>query len=235
MANSVRNNPGTESTSNVEPAELDINPLDQILPVYEQNKKTISTVLTVVLVGALLFVVYQYWWKAPNEEKASAAMAMPQLYFQVDSVNLALNGDGKNPGFAKLETKYAGTSAGNLAHYYAGICYLKMGDFKKAIKSLKDFDGKGTVLSAQANGSIGIAYMESGDKTNAIEYFKKATADKEDILVTPLYLYHLGLAYMANNQANEAKATFKRIRDEYPRSLYAREMDKELAKMGDIE
>ena len=159
---------------------------------------------------------------------------MPQLYMQVDSLNLALNGDGKNLGFSKLAKKYDGTAAGNMAHYYEGACYLKMGDFKKAITAFKEFDGKGTVLAYQAWGSLGVAYLESGDKANAIEYLKKATAG-DDGLITPMYLYHLGLAYEASGKTNEAKDAFKRIRDEYPRSINARDMDKELAKMGVLE
>jgi len=109
-----------------------------------------------------------------------------------------------------------------------------MGDFKNAIKSLNEFDGKGTLLAYQAWGTTGIAYMENGDKGKAIEYFKKATGNKEDALLTPVYLYHLGLAYQANGQGNEAKETFKRIKDEYPRSIYARDMDKELARLGEL-
>jgi len=79
-----------------------------------------------------------------------------------------------------------------------------------------------------------MAYMETGDKKNAIESFKKATANKEDGLVTPMYLYQLGLAYEADGKTAEAKETFKRIRDEYPRSANARDMDKELAKLGEL-
>ena len=108
------------------------------------------------------------------------------------------------------------------------------GDFKKAIKALSAFDGKGTVLANQASGMLGMAYMETGDKKNAIESFKKATANKEDGLVTPMYLYQLGLAYEADGKTAEAKETFKRIRDEYPRSANARDMDKELAKLGEL-
>ena len=69
---------------------------------------------------------------------------------QADSLNMALNGDGKNAGFIKIGKKYGGTAAGNIAHYYEGICYLKMGDYKNAIKALKDFDGKGTMMGRQA-------------------------------------------------------------------------------------
>ena len=233
MANSARTQPGVEKEAKV--IEDTTNPLDNVTLLYEKHKKTISTVATVVIVAVVGYFGYEKWYKAPGEEKAAAALAMPQLYFQADSMNMALNGDGKNPGFVKIEKKFEGTAAANLAHYYAGIAYLKTGEFKKAIKCLSDFDGKGTLLATNAYGALGEAYMESGEKAKAIEYFKKATADKEDILITPMYLYQLGLAYEANGQANEAKESFKRIRDEYPRSSHARDMDKELAKMGDLD
>ncbi len=137
-------------------------------------------------------------------------------------------------GFTKIAKKYDGTAAGNLAHYYEGVCYLKMGDYKNAIKSLKKFDGKGTMVGYMADGLLGEAYMESGDNAKAIESFKKATADKNDGLVTPMFLYQLGLAYASNGNNNDAIAAFKRIRDEYPRSMQARDMDKELARLGSL-
>ena len=231
MANSARNQPGVERKS-AAAQEPEINPLDNLQVLFEKQKKTLSTVLTVVVVAVAGYFGYEKLYKGPGEEKASAALAMPQLYFQADSMNLALNGDGKNLGFAKIEKKYPGTSAANLASYYEGIAYLKTGDFKKAIKSLQDFDGKGTTLAYNAWGALGQAYMEDGNKAKAIEYLKKATENKEDGLITPLYLYQLGLVYEADGKNNEAKEAFMRIRDEYPRSIHARDMDKELAKLG---
>ena len=92
------------------------------------------------------------------------------------------------------------------------------------------------MVGNMAAGLLGEAYMENGETANAIESFKKATANKEDNLITPMYLYQLGLAYEAANNTNEAKAAFKRIRDEYPKSMQARnnDMDKELARLGDV-
>jgi len=235
MANSARNAPGTTPAVPEETVVYeDSNALETVQVFYEKRKKTISTVTTAILVVVVGYFGYMKMYKEPNDEKAAAAMYWPSLYFQADSLNLALNGDGKNLGFSKLSSKYSGTPAGNIAHYYEGVCYLKMGDFPKAIKALESFDGKGTTLGHQAQGALGMAYMESGNSAKAIENFKKATENKEDGLVTPLYLYHLGLAYQAAGQANEAKEAFKRIKNEYPRSLQAKDMDKELAKMGEL-
>jgi len=231
MANSARNQPGAVRAAKQEP---ETDPLEAVQGFYETNKKMITTVGAVVLSVVVLYFGYTRLYKAPNEEKAATAMSYPQMFFAADSLNMALNGDGKNPGFTKIAKKFSGTAAGNLACYYEGVCYLKMGDFKNAIKSLKEFDGKGTMVGSMAAGLLGDAYMESNDNAKAIESYKKATADKEDNLVTPLYLYRLGIAYQAAGNTNEAKAAFKRIRDEYPKSMQARDIDKELARLGEL-
>ena len=233
MANSARNQPGVPGNT-ARKGQEEPNPLDTLQVFYENNKKVISTVTTIVLVIVVGYLGYTKLYKGPAEDKAATALAWPQLAFQVDSLNLALNGDGKNLGFIKIAKKYDGTAAGNLANYYEGVCYLKMGNPKDAIKSLEAFNGKGTMLAYQAWGLLGDAYMESGNSAKAIESFKKAVSDKDYMFITPMYLYHLALAYEASNQANDAKAAFMRIRDEYPKSLQARDMDKELAKLGQL-
>jgi len=229
MANSARNQPGAEPVT----VEEDINPMDNAQVFYEKNKKPITTITTIVLIAAALGIGYKFY-KGPAEEKAAAKLAVPQMFFQADSLSMALNGDGKNPGFIKIAKQYEGTAAGNLALYFEGACYLKMGNYKDAIKALESFDGKGTTVAYQAWGALGEAYMESGNTAKAIDNFKKATGDKDNALLTPLYLYQLGMAYATTGNANDAKAAFKRIRDEYPRSMQARDMDKELARLGDI-
>jgi tetratricopeptide (TPR) repeat protein len=235
MANSARNQPGVERTERITSVEQDSNPLDKLQGFYETNKKAISTITTIILVVVVGYLAYTRLIKGPQEEKASAAMSYPQTYFMMDSLNLALNGDGQHPGFSKLAKKYDGTSSGNLAHYYEGICYLKMGDFKNAIKSLKEFDGKGTMVAYQAWGALGEAYKESGDNNNAIESFKKATGDKDNTMITPMYLYQLGIAYEDGGKSKDAVDAFKRIRDEFPRSMQARDVEKELARLGQVD
>ena len=232
MANRARTQAGVTSKAS---REQDINPFDKLTEFYEEKKNVINTSVSVVLVLVVGYFVYTKMIKAPNEEKAANALTYPQMYFQADSLNLALNGDGKHKGMEKVAKQFSGTNAGNLASYYEGVAYLKMGEFPKAIKALQDFDGHGTLLAYQAWGALGEAYLETGNKGKAIENFKKATSDKDDVLLTPMYLYQLGLAYIANNQTKEAKDAFKRIRDEYPKSMQARDVEKELARLGDID
>jgi len=227
MANTVRNKPGAERITAEE-----TNPLNDIQSRYEQNKKPINTVLTIVVLAIVGFFGYKKLIQEPKENKAFTAISYPQTFFQQDSLNKALNGDGQHLGFLKIIKKYSGTKAANLANYYAGICYLQMHDPKTAIKYLKEFDAHGTNVEFVANGALGDAYMESGNTKEGLEYYNKAASNKDDNLLTPMYLNRLGMAYEMSNQPDKAKEAYKRIRDEYPQSQQAREMDKNLARLG---
>jgi tetratricopeptide (TPR) repeat protein len=232
MANSARTQPGVETERVIE--TKDTESLENVQVFYEKNKKPITGIALIVVGIVVAYFGYTKLYKGPAEEKAAAALFYPEQYFAADSLNMALNGDGKNPGFIKVASKFSGTAAANLSKYYMGLCYLKMDDFGNATKALEGFDGKGTMVAYQAWGALGDAYMGSGNAAKAIDYYKKATEDKDNVLITPQYLYKLGLAYAATGKTNEAKDAFKRIRDEYPRSTQSRDIDKELARMGEL-
>ncbi len=206
--------------------------LEKIALAYENKKKTINTVVIAIALAVAGFFAYKYLVQQPNEEKASVAMMRAEQMFSIDSVNLALNGDAQNAGFLKIINKFEGTASANVAHFYAGSCYMKMGDYANAIKQLKAFDAKGTVLEHAKSGLLGDAYMENKDIKNAIENFNAATVDADDDVYTPMYLQRLAIAYEKNNQLEDAKKAYIRIRDEFPRSFQSRDVEKSLAMLG---
>lgn len=209
-----------------------LEPLEKIAATYESKKKVINTAIVAVVVAVGGFFAYKYLVVAPKEEKAAIAMIGAEQMFQRDSINLALNGNGSSAGFLKIINKYEGTPSANVAHYFAGSCFLKMGDYKSAIKHLEAFDPKGTVLDHAKSGLLGDAYMESNDIKKGIEQYKAASSDEDDDVYSPIYLQRLAIAYEKNNQNDEAIKMYKRIRDEYPRSFQSRDVEKSLAQLG---
>ena len=99
--------------------------------------------------------------------------------FEKDSFNMALNGDGNAPGFLEIIDKYSSTPSGNLANYYAGICYLHLGDNKNAIKHLEKFSSDDVIFSSMVTANLGDAYMQLGD-------FKKASSNYQAIPERPI-------------------------------------------------
>ena len=68
----------------------------------EDNKK----VLSVVILGAIIVIGGYFGYKkliiAPMEIEAQSDMFMAEKYFEQDSLQLAINGDGLNYGFINI-------------------------------------------------------------------------------------------------------------------------------------
>lgn len=199
---------------------------------YQNNSKMVNNVLIGILAVVAGFFAYTKFYKGPQVQKSNDAIFRAQTYFSIDSINWALNGDGNNMGFKKIADKFSGTPAGNLANYYAGICCLKTGDFANAEKYLKNFDGKGTMVTNVAKGALGDAYMEQGKTDDAIKQYLEASNDDDNLLLSPLYMERAGMAYELKNKTTEAIATYKKLKEKFPQSQQARNMDKNLARLG---
>ena len=99
-----------------------------------ENKKSISIIVGAVLVVILGYFGYTNLIVKPQEENAIREMFMAERYFQMDSVNLAINGDGQFMGFQEIIDNYGSSRSDNSAHYNRGMCYMKKGDWDNAIE-----------------------------------------------------------------------------------------------------
>src|SRR6202789_1252122 len=164
------------------------NPIAEIQNVWDRYGKQASYVLLAIIVIAAGFFAYRNLVSEPNEKQATEAMFRAEQYYRLDSARLALNGDNINAGFLKIISRYGGTKAANLAAYYAGSCYLKLGDFNNAVRYLKDFSTPDQLVQERAYGLLGDAYSEQNKKEEAAEQYKKAgTSFEKDELFSPEY------------------------------------------------
>lgn len=206
---------------------------DRAQQFWTKNSKWIvyGVIALIVLLGA--FFAYRNFVQVPNEQKAVEAMFKAEEYYRMDSARLALNGDGANQGFLKIISKYGGTKAGNLAKFYAGSSYLKIGDFNNAIKYLKDFKTDDKLVSVRATGLLGDALAESGKKKEAVDQYAKAgKMYPEDIANSPEYLFRAGLLYQELGNNDKAVEMFSVIKEKYSTSQQGRDIDKYLARLG---
>jgi tetratricopeptide (TPR) repeat protein len=212
------------------------NPVAELYGAWEKYGKKISYALVAIIVIVGGFFAYRNLISEPNEKQASEAMFRAEEYYRLDSARLALNGDQVNPGFLKIISKYGGTKAGKLAKFYAGSCYLKLGDFNNAVKYLKEFSTPVEQLQERAYGLLGDAYSELNKKDEAAEQYKKAcTYFENDELFSPEYLFRSGYLYESMGKTQDAIAMYKIIKDKYPSSQRGIEIDKYLARLGAIQ
>jgi tetratricopeptide (TPR) repeat protein len=177
--------------------------------------------LTIVLstVGALALVVagyfgYQYWVSS-QDAQAQKEMFQAVRYFEMDSLKLALNGDGNNLGFLQIIDDYRMTDAGKLANFYVGAIYMQQSKFQPAILYLEDYTSNDLLVQARAYSLIGDAHMELKDFDNAVKYYNKAANHEPNKFFTPSYLIKAALAYEKLNQNDKAKDVYQKIIDTY--------------------
>ncbi|ATL48564.1 tetratricopeptide repeat protein [Chitinophaga caeni] len=200
---------------------------------YEKNKNVILGAALVIVVAVGGFFGYNKLVKAPRELKAQKMIFHAQNNFAVDSFARALNGiKGGEEGFLQVIDKYSNTQAGNLAHYYAGVCYVKLGEYQKGIDMLSQFKGNDLVVQAMAYGITGDAYMELNKVPEAIDAYKKAAAYNPNELTSPTFLMRAGLASEKAGKTDEAIKIYQQIKDQYPTTAEGRDMDKYLARLG---
>ncbi len=194
------------------------------------NQNAIIGAIGVIVAVIVGFYAYNKVYLGPLEEEAHGQMFMAEQYFQKDSFELALNGDGNYLGFLDIADEYGSTSAGNLAHYYAGVCYLRTGDYETAIEELNDFNGAGEMLGAVALGATGDAYMELGEVAEALNYYEKAVAASENDFTTPVYLQKAGFAAEKGGNFDKAIDYYTQVKENFPTSNEGRNAEKFIAR-----
>lgn len=219
MANKENKNTGKE----LEVGEI-VSRSEQFI---EKNQKNIIYSVLAIIVITVAILGYKHGYAMPREKQAQAAMFKGEQYFAKDSCALALNGNGADYiGFEGIIDKYGNTKAGNLAKAYAGICYYKMGDTQKALDLLKSFSPKDQMISPAITGLIGDCYVALGNVKEGIDYFKKASKEADNNVISPTYLKKAGRAYESLGQYKDAVEMYTTIKDKYSTSMDATDIDK---------
>ena len=162
-------------------------------------------------------------------------MAFPRKYLVeatvagsgVDSLlNLGLEGADGKYGFVDIAESYSGTKAGNLANYYAGVSYLQLKQYDKAIEYLSKFNSDDEMLGPISLGAIGDAFSDINQPKDALEYYEKAANKKDNEFTTPLYLFKAGEIAMNLKEFKKAEDFFTKIKENYSKSDQGRDIEK---------
>ena len=200
---------------------------------WAQNQKSILTALIVIVVVAGGWLGYKNFIVAPKETEAQNAMWKAEQYFRQDSLNLALNGDKSNRGFLYIINNYGSTKAGALAKYYAGVCYLRTGNFNKAVENLQDFNTSAKQIQMMAYGALGDAYSELNKNDEAVNYYKKAANEfTDDATMTSEYLFRAALKLETLGKNTEALDLYKQLKEKYPNTEKGFSADKYIYRLS---
>lgn len=199
-----------------------------------RNQKTIISVVIGIAVVALGYVFYNRMIAEPKQDEAFNAVYKAQTYFDEafagqevnDSLlNLGLKGAEGKLGFEGVINEFGGTDAANVSSYYAGMSYLHLGEFKKAIQSLESFSTDDEILQAAAYAGIADALAETKKYDEAVSYYNKAAKVDANEYSTPRYLLKAAKILVLTGKKAEANKLFEEIKADYESSREAQNID----------
>ncbi|MFY0626021.1 MAG: cytochrome C biosynthesis protein [Reichenbachiella sp.] len=180
----------------------------------EKNKTIVFTIGAVIAI-AIIGLIGGKYYLANQDANAQQDLFQSVYYFEADSLGLALNGDGNNYGFLEILDEYKMTDAANLASFYAGATYLKLGDFENALRYLKDFSGSDYLVQARAYALIGDAHAELGAFSEAASQYEKAANYNANKEFSPVYLQKAAIANEKAGDLAAALANYQTILNDY--------------------
>ncbi len=200
-----------------------------------RNQKYIFIIIGIAAIVILGYLAYDQFVQEPKEADAANEMFQAQQYFETalnasgaerDSLfSLALTGGEGKYGFEDIISDYSRTDAANLAHYYAGMAYLNINEYQKAIEHLDDFKSDDEILAPLAKGTIGDAFMQLGQPEEALGYYEDAARMRDNEFTTPRFLMKAAIAAIELGRGDKAEDYLKRIRGEYPDSVESSKVD----------
>lgn len=201
----------------LESAEVLAEQLTKSEKFLEDNKIAVISIAGLLAIVLASYFGYGYYMDSQND-LAQDEMFQAVYYYEQDSLDLALNGDGNYYGFLDVVDNYGATSAGNLANFYVGSIYMKKGSYSSAVPFLSDFSSSDYVMQARAYSLLGDSYMQQEDFSEAANFYSKAASYKPNEYFTPVYLLKAGLAYEKLEDFGSASKQYEIIVNEYSKS-----------------
>ena len=128
--------------------------------------------------------------------------------------------------FEGIERRYPSLALGQRAKYFGALSRIELREYTAAEKVLKEMAGQreaGALEPALARLALAELYRRSGDLAKAIEAYRQYAGDTT--VPTPRDYALMGLA-SAQEEAKmpeEARASYERLLQEFPASVYAPE------------
>jgi tetratricopeptide (TPR) repeat protein len=192
-----------------------------------KNKKVIIGAIVAVVAIIAIVLMYKNLYEKPREEKAQIALFKGQEYFDASNYELALNGDSIGfIGMIKVADQYSGTSAGDLAKAYMGLCYAHLNQPEAAVKALDSFNGKDLLVAPALKATIGNCYATLGQLDKAADYLTRAAKEADSFALSPIYLIQAGEIYIKQGKFDKAIEAYSTIKEKYSNSYLSMDIDK---------
>lgn len=207
----------TLGSKKTEQEEVSENFVSKTIAFFNKYQNIIFGIVIGIVVVIMAIILFNRFYLQKKNGEASAQMTYPISMLMAGdsaSLNLALEGNDENDGFLSIANGYKLTKTSNTAKYYAGLCYLKLGQKDEAMDFLKQFKKRDDVMWYGCQNLIGDLYDDQGDEATAIKYYQKAAKGK-DPYFAPIALFKLAQMYERQDKWEDAVSTYKQIEDNF--------------------
>lgn len=176
----------------------------------ENNKKTITIAVIVLLAVIIAILAYIYLVRNPKVARQAEAIGVPDTQLALGNDSIAMI------GYLDVADQYGSPRAEIMA---AGLLYND-GKYEEAIAALDGISAPEELTAAAAQALKGDAYSNLNKMPEAIDAYKKALKEsKDNPYYTPYFMLKLARAYHNTGDHATEAATYEQIDAEYP--LYA--------------
>lgn len=218
---------GTELLENPDAIKQSFSTTEDFIKTNRTLVFSIGGLIALAIAGVFIYKMYM-----DNQNKeAQLEMYQAVYYFEADSLDRALQGDGNNYGLLEIVDRYGRTDAGNLAKFYIGVSYLKLGQYEDAIDYLQDFSSSDLLVQSRAHALTGDAYMELSNFSEAARFYEKAADHRSNKFFSPQYLMKAAIAYERLNDFNKAIQVYDRIIEDFHDAEEVQEARKHKARL----
>jgi len=194
-----------------------------------ENKKAIwGVVAAVVLLACVGYASYKFMY-LPQKAEALAQMYKAEQNFREENYELALKGDDNVLGFEDIIDQY-GSKAGRAVYLYAAVCEMKAGEPELALSYLSKYSSGDNIMEGRAEALRGDAYCAKEEYAKAAACYEKA-AKISDNVYSASYLLKAGQVYETLDKNDKALAVYQEIKENYPQSMEAYEIDKYITRL----
>ena len=201
---------------------------------FEENRNVVFGILG----GAVLLVIMGFgygFFKDQQESQAQAELSRAVRLYEADNWREALDGNDNTTGLLEVIDNFGGTKAGNLAVYYAADAYLNLDEHDEALNMFDRFNHDSDALGAGAYAAEAAIHEDQGNYEEAADRYKDAATIFESGFTSARYLESAGRNYERAGKFREAINVYEMIRDDFPDSEQAQEVDLFLARVNVLE
>jgi len=198
---------------------------------YENNRNLVHAMAG----GALLvvLVILGWNWNQGNRNNAALSeMAQAVQLYEAGSYQAALDGDASFSGLIDVADRFGGTVSGNLATFYSADALFRVGEMDRALEYFESYSKGSDYVGASAFAGEAAVHELLEDYDKAGDLYSRAANVFESDITSPMYFERAARAYAAAGSNSRAVRALETIRDDYPDSQAARNVEFQLAELG---